>query len=516
MYISQMKWTAPPDRREITLVLFTLTVFILSYNLDSSLQLLGLSKLGLGGAIGIDKDGRKPPRWRDSLEDTVFGEWAWDEGHVAGNGAERSQEKGTGRYGAQWIGRSETGDVSGAIFGETSANDVLDWWDAVPRTQLVKHTPVYTILDSPILFNGSVYVVEDDLMSIPPIGSIASPKPGSEADWKVISGPEAKDMFGSYAGRIMGVTFLSNDASPHSSTLLSLWRTYSSLDSSIDAAGRTTLSPPHRLIFTRIPVFSDFLDTPVDPAIIRPRSETGFHPFLAKAAFPALGIMFEHDWADYHLMQVPFLLERVVIVDRAAARSLTVSDSNAGPFAGPSVSQHWCEPVRRSLTLYLGLDESMKTKNPVVTYVHSQGLAQRPQLSDRNHRELVDALQGIGSDHGYEVHVVSDTGTGWEERMSAIAKSTIILGVHGHALLDSVYMKPNGRTALMEFFPPGTFTRDREQPVRALGMRYVAWWNDRKLTDDTLPTVVEPRNDEEVPIDVHAVVRAIREELTRS
>jgi hypothetical protein len=145
-----MTWTAPPDRREITLILFTVSVFIFSYNLDISLRLLGLdpstqgavfSKLGLGGTTAIDKDGRKPLGWRDSLENTVFGDWAWDEGHVAGSGAERSQEKGTGRYGAQWLGRSETGDVSGDIFGRTSVHDVLDRWDSVPMTKVVKHTP---------------------------------------------------------------------------------------------------------------------------------------------------------------------------------------------------------------------------------------------------------------------------------------------------------------------------------------------------------------------------------------
>lgn len=32
---------------------------------------------------------------------------------------------------------------------------------------------------------------------------------------------------------------------------------------------------------------------------------------------------------------------------------------------------------------------------------------------------------------------------------------------------------------LMEFFPAGMFRRDQEYAVRSLGMRYVAWWNDR-------------------------------------
>jgi len=389
-------------------------------------------------------------------------------------------------------------------------------WD--PRCRAEPEYEGYTILDSPILFNGSVYIVEDIPLSTPPIGSIASRKIGSsEADWKVISGAAAKNLLGSYGGKISGVTFLSNDASPHNSTLLSLWRTYSSLDLSIDATGRTILPPPRRLIFARMPVFSDGRIPPVDPEIIRIRSQMGFHPFAAKAAFPTLGLMFEHDWADYHSMQVPFVFERVVIADRAAAQS--AADPNpvfAPPFLGLSASQHWWEPVRRSLAASLGVfDDLTKRKKPVVTYVQNQGQAHRPQLRDIDHRALVDALKEMGNDYGYEVHVVSDSGMRWEERMSAIVKSTIMLGVHGYSLLDSIYMQPYGRTTLMEFFPPGTFTRDRELPVRTLGMRYIAWWNDQKYRDDTLPEVVEPRNEQEVLIDAQAVVRAIREELTR-
>lgn len=35
-------WTAPPTRREITLLLFSLTIFVLSYNLEASLAIVGV------------------------------------------------------------------------------------------------------------------------------------------------------------------------------------------------------------------------------------------------------------------------------------------------------------------------------------------------------------------------------------------------------------------------------------------------------------------------------------------
>lgn len=141
-----MRWLAPPDRREISLLIFSLTIFTLSYNIEGSIRLLGLdpfsvsSRLGLGRSKVIGQDGRRPPGWRDDLETKIFGDWGWDERSVAGDGEERRQAKGVGEHGAQWIDRRELGDVS--QFGKTKVNEAfLRWGDEVPRTKLLKHVP---------------------------------------------------------------------------------------------------------------------------------------------------------------------------------------------------------------------------------------------------------------------------------------------------------------------------------------------------------------------------------------
>ena len=96
-----MRWLSPPDKRELLLVLFSLTVFILAYNLEyehtlrslgwhmdseDSSALIGYygSYLGLNPKGGdIAGDGRKRPPWRDKWEESIFWEWPWFEGHVA-------------------------------------------------------------------------------------------------------------------------------------------------------------------------------------------------------------------------------------------------------------------------------------------------------------------------------------------------------------------------------------------------------------------------------------------------
>ena len=39
---------------------------------------------------------------------------------------------------------------------------------------------------------------------------------------------------------------------------------------------------------------------------------------------------------------------------------------------------------------------------------------------------------------------------------------------------------------LMEFFPPGTFVRDQQFAMHALGIDYMAWWNERCVSPLTL------------------------------
>lgn len=147
-----MSWKVAPTRRELTLVLFSLTVFILFYNLDTSFRFLGLDPVVSQGALlnkfGLKKgiignDGRRPPGWRDPLENEIFGEWNWEEGQVAGDGAERESTKGADKYGAVWLGKAKAGaGEDQAIFGEGQASDAfLQWGDKVPETKVLKHVP---------------------------------------------------------------------------------------------------------------------------------------------------------------------------------------------------------------------------------------------------------------------------------------------------------------------------------------------------------------------------------------
>lgn len=147
-----MRWLAPPDRREITLILFSICTYFLAYNFETSLRLFGIDpvasqgaffrKIGLGKTKLIGNDGRKPPGWRDALETEIFGDWRWDENHIAGDGEERSQSSGNGRHGATWIGSQAAGDLLGEVFGNITVDQALQvWGEDIPQTMVVKHVP---------------------------------------------------------------------------------------------------------------------------------------------------------------------------------------------------------------------------------------------------------------------------------------------------------------------------------------------------------------------------------------
>ncbi|KAI8976570.1 hypothetical protein BD414DRAFT_445988 [Trametes punicea] len=427
-------WTSPPTRREITLLLFSLTIFVLSYNLEASLGIVGvhpqkltssyLSSIGLGTKDpGFDPDGRRPKEWRDKLEDLIVGDWEWREGEVSGVARDSSAASGTGRtamiynFGgnkkAKRGSRKEDRGVSLST-GVTVKDQFVKWGKDVPQTSVVAHAPGYTVLDNVITVNATFFIIANDWTKLPKLSDIASSsldptRPPRVQDWHILTTNDAAEMFGPYAAKIHGTSWLALGTAEmqDSYTLFSLLRTHASLSttapptsftsstglhiiapSSNSSPARPAVPAPLRLIFPHIPTFSSPNVPPgpdEDPKMHPPpreRAYTGIHPFLPKAVFPTLGVWYTEDWQDLADMHVPFLLERVVVADRGAAergrehwRQAASEPSSGGevkkrvpgregepawaaPFVGLPAPQRWWAPVRSALLRYLHLADS--------------------------------------------------------------------------------------------------------------------------------------------------------------
>lgn len=202
------------------------------------------------------------------------------------------------------------------------------------------------------------------------------------------------------------------------------------------------------------------------------------HPLLLKAAFPTLEVMYSEDWKDYADMELPYVLERVLIADRGAAdrnrgdwltpwapvaprpagelRKRQEAEDGlptwAAPFVGFSVPEGWWTPVRAALLAHLGLPlEQVKRTKPVVTFVsmEDEPYEAGAHVRSEDHTLIVNGLRKLVRDGTIgEFHVVKSNGTkeNWEARMTIISRTDVgssrqcILRVYAHScfiLLDS-------------------------------------------------------------------------------
>ncbi|KAH9171355.1 hypothetical protein EDB89DRAFT_2114528 [Lactarius sanguifluus] len=531
-------WTSPPTRRELTLLLFCVTVFIVAYNSSTSLRLFGFNSSSLiSRPTPIGPDGRRPEGYRDGLENEIFGEWDWEPGHIAAVKEAESARvmhgktygnpdayiRGEGQSGEQamWLqGVGEGRYGQGEGLGSTSVNDdLVRWGDDVPTTQLMRHVPGFTILDNAILFSGTFFVITNDTASMPDVGAIGSSMVNHndaprDIDWQVFPAQSAHSKFGPYGGRMHGVTFLSYDgpSTTDSHTLISLQRLYSTLNPS----PAQPLSPPHRLFFPALSTFTP--SEPVDENTPRRRSNIGVAPETLKAAYPSLaGPLCAGDFDDFVGIGAPLLLDRLVIADRGAARRAGLPrdvPAWAPMFAALESAEDWFDPVRHTLARYFGApEEDTAAGTHTVTYLARQDGLEGERLRAADHTALLDALAGLART-GVTVHVVDEKAS-WTERMRAVAQSTIVLSVFGEHVADAVFMKRGPQSALMEFFPSAVFNRDWETVVQSMGIRYVAWQGNQKYSSENLPTITRAPTYEDFALDAQAVVRAISEELDR-
>ncbi|KAG1794183.1 uncharacterized protein HD556DRAFT_1371462 [Suillus plorans] len=398
----------------------------------------------------------------------------------------------------------------------------------VPNTRVVSHVPGWTIFDNLFVLNGTVFVVTDFPSSIPDRLTITSTAvdifngedavnsrtPG-DREMQIISTSQAQRLFGSSAESIDGVTWLVNDPPQfithyyHWSAELffGFWRTYSSLDTSIDEMGKSILPALRRIFF----VHAD-ADHWRDYALM--------NQWVLRSAFPSLTTEYSYDWEDRAAMGRPMILDRVIFTDRAAAMHghhfLSTGRTAAEPSALPG-SAHWWSTIRANVIRVCGLDPNVvgdMAQTPVITYISRQEWGRR-MLKQEDHERLVEELHKLRDLYGYEVNVVEMDKLSRAEQFELAARTTIMMGVHGNGLTSLVWMRPSPRATVMEFFFPGGFAQDYEYTTRALGMVHYGFWGDEYFTSPDTPEQAYPPGFQgtNIPIDGAVVARLCHERL---
>jgi hypothetical protein len=303
---------------------------------------------------------------------------------------------------------------------------------------------VFLVSDEPAVFPDRKYITSSGIPIENSLEKVAARLP-TDNDLRIISTSTARKLFGTGANRVQGVTVrpfispsmvyipltmifsglsmtLSNCMSftshigpsgPIIKTVNSithyyhwsaelvfgLWRTYSALDPFIPPSGETDLPAPRRLLFTHLD--ADHW-----------RDYASMNQWVLRTSFPSISMEFSDDWKDRASMGVPFVFDRVVFADRAAAMNganfLRTQRTASEAFTLPG-SPNWWSAFRNNVIESTGLNATTGAGTrgtPVITYISRQDWGRR-MLIQRDHDKLVEELYKLRDQYGYEVNVVS-------------------------------------------------------------------------------------------------------------
>ena len=129
-------------------------------------------------------------------------------------------------------------------------------------------------------------------------------------------------------------------------------------------------------------------------------------------------------------MGVPFVFDRVLFADRAAAINganfLRTQRTASEAFALPG-SPNWWSTFRDNVIEYTGLNASTGAGTrgrPVITYISRQDWGRR-MLIQQDHDKLVEELYKLRDQYGYEVNVVSMDKLSRVEQLRLAGRTTV-------------------------------------------------------------------------------------------
>ncbi|KAF8198546.1 hypothetical protein BJ912DRAFT_845371 [Pholiota molesta] len=371
---------------------------------------------------------------------------------------------------------------------------------AITETTLVGGVavPGFNVFDRLYVWNGTIYAVTNDPKAFPPLKSILSRPVNRQLnlntdptpqEMQIISPEDAKPLLGESAVVIDGVSFILWDTEQFTAHYYHWWgelmlgamRVYSSVASA--AGGSAPPAQPQHFILPNIKG-----DAWRDPA--------GVDGPLMRAAWPGASIERADFWADLAALNRTVVFARALLVSRPAAHTSPLASlwykMIASTMALTPPPRFWARVQARVLRNAVGyvpvLDargrvvapSGARSGRPVVTYISRQGGVRR--LTEAAHAGLVGALRGLEREGVCEVHVVQMENRTFAAQLEMVARTTIMVGVHGNGLTHQLWMPYSPRSTVIEIFYPNSYLHDYEILSRNIGHKHYAIWNDTALT----------------------------------
>ncbi|KAF9028019.1 hypothetical protein BDZ89DRAFT_1015275 [Hymenopellis radicata] len=340
----------------------------------------------------------------------------------------------------------------------------------------------FTVLDNVYLRGGTFFIVTKNISAFPERRFIIS-RPAelgrgdepTDKELRFINLDVAGGILGAENIPLQGTTVIVYDSPTFirhlyhwfGEIILGFWRVYSKL-----AETEGSVPPPDRFI---IPFASSsgWRDGPNVDAI------------LMRAAFPDASIECSELWDDLRAIDRTIKFDRLVIINRAAAhrhRLGNVWHKMIASTMALTVADDFWLPIRESIVRSLvGRIPVVTGQVPLVTYVSRQR-GRRRRLLDDDHDNLVAALTELCDEGICDFRVVELETMSLRQQVDTMARTTVMIGVHGNGLTHELWMPRTPKSTVIEIFYPECYLFDYEMLARNMGHKHYAVWNDTFLT----------------------------------
>lgn len=376
-----------------------------------------------------------------------------------------------------------------------------------PETTIEAHAPGWTVFRDLYMANGTLFVVSShsasefpEIMFMASTGLPAENTPENiaarmptEKELAFITPTQARKQWGAQLSptnpisqrnrvySVQGNTFLFNDPQQFldhyyhfcAELLLGAWAMWQGAHSArVDPAHADNFASPSvtRAIFAHADA-TGWRDRP------------GFNSYFLRAVFPSLTVEVQADWQDRiaataaggeHARAWHF--DKVLLTDRSAAFRGVICGTQVHRTAGEAfhymrnlgqLSKWWWEPVRRAVLRFADVGDEVldigvraaeraergvtvpgPDEKIVITYINRQGV--RRHLIDEDHDRLVEELEKLCNSKGWEFNNAKAELMTKEQQLELVARTTVLLGVHGNGLTVSFCLHPTFRSCLIK------------------------------------------------------------------
>jgi hypothetical protein len=217
-----------------------------------------------------------------------------------------------------------------------------------------------------------------------------------------------------------------------------MWRTYSTLDQGIEVNGDTLLPAPHRFIFPHI----DMTEW---------RDYASMNQYVLRAAFPSMTLEFSDTWEERAAIKGRvFSYDRVVIGDRAAAMhgdKYPTTERIAAEAFKLRGSRSWWNTIRMAVLEFSKVRQSdIPHDAPVITYVSRQNWGRR-MLKEKDHLQLVAALEALRDRRDLEINIVELDRMSRAEQIRVAARTTVSTAILSYRVMAKTELEDFDRRA---------------------------------------------------------------------